>query len=62
MREEMRCHDNRCEVRQHCLRWLLRDDPGPADHPAHHGMTLRPAWMCNDEPCPNAEIGNEQSD
>lgn len=55
MKEEVRCHDDRCQVRTECRRWVLRDDPGTPDHPAHHGWTLRPAWQCHDEPCDHWE-------
>lgn len=46
-----RCHDTRCEVREHCRRWRDRESGGVQ---VVHAMTVRPAWQCHALPCSNA--------
>jgi len=50
-----RCHDERCEVREHCLCWTQRSISANADtRGLVHCATRRPAWQCNDELCDHA--------
>ena len=50
-----RCHDERCEVREQCLRWTQREISANADTKGLvHCGSLRPRWQCNDELCDHA--------
>jgi hypothetical protein len=46
-----RCHDDRCEPREHCLRWLHRNDDRPR---TVHNHSLRPLWQSHDDLCDHA--------
>ena len=43
---EPRCHDQLCQARNTCRRWLDRE--GHADR---HYSIMRPKYHCNDTPC-----------
>lgn len=46
-----RCHDEKCQVREQCERWIWRESGGPG---TRHAATMRPAWQCFTEPCDHA--------
>ena len=46
-----RCHDEECQVKNRCERWLQRDT-GSAS--TTHCTTLRPMWQVFSEPCDHA--------
>jgi hypothetical protein len=46
-----RCHDEKCEVKNHCLRWLQRTG---GDASTKHCTTLRPMWQVFSELCDHA--------
>jgi hypothetical protein len=46
-----RCHDQKCEVKQYCERWLQRESGGTY---VVHAMTLRLGYECHDEFCQQA--------
>lgn len=50
---EHRCHDQRCEVKETCQRWLQRNT---TERGVIHASILRPAWQVFSEPCPKAII------
>jgi hypothetical protein len=49
-----RCHDNQCEVKEFCRRWLDREDLNVI-----HSMTLRPNWQVFSGPCSHAILTEE---
>lgn len=46
-----RCHDERCEVKEQCERWLQRDT---GEAYTQHATTLRLGWECHDVLCDRA--------
>lgn len=54
-----RCHDEKCQVKEGCERWLQRENVGSG---AVHAMTLRPSWQCFDELCDHALTSQELDD
>jgi hypothetical protein len=55
-----RCHDEQCQVRERCERWVYRETGDPR---TIHCTTLRPHWQVFTDPCDHAIGGfDDQTD